>query len=330
MNTGIKYLIRHELNPYHVSLNAVTEFEEAILASDPDIQPIYRSRLSIQAGKILNRALRSRLSWRPIKSIWRRFGLSEGNSFSLAILMGPRFQKCLPQLMRTEGRIVYLFDAWPKYHHYIRTALDQLEVQIAFVSSRQASDRLNRQAKFTRYYWLPEGVSPDNYQASETDHKTVDLIQLGRKHVGVHQQILKGTDRYGWKYLYERHKGDLVAPNQDEFAYLLGQSRISICIPSALSDPDRSGDISTMTTRYLQSMASRCLVVGIQPDEMTQLFDYNPMIELDLRDPVGQIAHLLDQFDQYQSLIERNYQTVRELHTWQNRYSKMKSILAEI
>ena len=81
---------------------------------------------------------------------------------------------------------MYLFDAWPRYHALIRQTLNALEVRVAFISSRQAAERLNQEAQFTHYEWVPEGVTLDKYEPLDSSQKNVDLIQLGRKHDSYH------------------------------------------------------------------------------------------------------------------------------------------------
>ncbi len=78
----------------------------------------------------------------------------------------------------------------------------------------------------------------------------------------------------------------------------------------------------------MQSMFSKCLIVGHAPAEMIQLFGHNPLIEIDYCDPAGQILDLLDRLDDYQELIEKNYHVVREHHTWDSRWQQIKGILA--
>jgi hypothetical protein len=70
----------------------------------------------------------------------------------------------------------------------------------------------------------------------------------------------------------------------------LANSKISICVPSDITHPERTGNISTITNRYLQSMASKCLILGKLPHDMLHLFDYNHIIEIDEENPVLQIV----------------------------------------
>ena len=60
---------------------------------------------------------------------------------------------------------------------------------------------------------------------------------------------------------------------------------------------------------------------------MVQLFGYNPVIEIDWDDPIGQIEKILNNYSDYFSLIEKNYQTVIRDHKWEDRWKSIKQIL---
>jgi spore maturation protein CgeB len=94
-----------------------------------------------------------------------------------------------------------------------------------------------------------------------------------------------------------------------------------------MTHPERAENIETMTVRYLQSMASKCLILGKAPEEMIDLFGYNPVIEVDMNEPVKQIIDLLNHFEEYIPLIEKNYSVVIKQHTWQNRWEKIQDII---
>jgi hypothetical protein len=78
-----------------------------------------------------------------------------------------------------------------------------------------------------------------------------------------------------------------------------------------------------MTMRYLQSIASKCLVVGHAPKEMVTVFGYNPVVEIDMRSPERQVLELLKHFDDYIPLIEKNYAILVEEHTWRKRWQQI-------
>ena len=151
-------------------------------------------------------------------------------------------------------------------------------------------------------------------------------MALGRKWDAFHNAIFEEMERKGYVYLYEKVKGEIVFPTRELFVDGLARTKISICVPSSITHPDRAGDIETMTVRYLESMASKCLVLGVAPKEMIELFGYNPVVEIDMKNPSRQIEDILQNYDSYIPLIERNYAEVANNHTWDNRYERMKAI----
>ena len=134
-------------------------------------------------------------------------------------------------------------------------------------------------------------------------------------------------EKAGKTYLYEKEKGGIVFPSREEFVAGLARSKISICFPSSMTHPDRAGDVETMTTRYLQSMISKCLVLGHAPAEMVELFGYNPVVEMDMADPAGQIVEMLRDYASYLPFIEKNFSLVSEDHTWAKRWDRMAQVL---
>jgi hypothetical protein len=131
----------------------------------------------------------------------------------------------------------------------------------------------------------------------------------------------------GKTYVYETEKGKIIFPGREEFVRGLARARVSICVPSSITHPERAGDIETMTIRYLQSIASKCLVLGHAPAEMVELFGYNPVVEIDMSDPVGQVLDILGRYEDYLPLIERNFDRVSREHTWENRWKGMAAVL---
>ncbi len=106
----------------------------------------------------------------------------------------------------------------------------------------------------------------------------------------------------------------------------LARTKISIYFPSDLTHPEKAGDVSTMTVRYLQSMVVKCLIVGHAPQKMVDLFGYNPVVEADFTRPAEQLIEILNHYEDYFPFIERNYQEVIEHHNWQCRWNQLKEI----
>lgn len=83
-----------------------------------------------------------------------------------------------------------------------------------------------------------------------------------------------------------------------------------------------------MALRCLESIASRCIIVGRCPSEMRELFGYDP-VEADPLDPAEQIDDILTNLARYEPLPERNYQRLPAIETWDARISTMLELLCD-
>ena len=169
--------------------------------------------------------------------------------------------------------------------------------------------------------WVPEAIEPESYAFLPAARKNIDVLQLGRRYDMLHEMLLTPLAQRGKVYLYEKEKGRIVFPTREGFVDGLARTKISVCVPSSITHPEQAGDIEVLSMRYLQSMTSKCLVVGHAPAELVSLFGYNPVVEIDMADPAQHILSLLDTFADYSALIERNYDMVTRHHTWHHRWA---------
>jgi hypothetical protein len=190
----------------------------------------------------------------------------------------------------------------------------------------QAAERLQGVCQCP-VFWVPEGIDPSSYYFHAYHNKDIDVLEFGRKHQPYHEAI-KGFLRNNRKvHLYEEKRGEPIFNTRQSFLDGIARSKISICIPCNITHPERSGDIETMTIRYLQSMLAKCLVVGHAPKEMVELFGYNPVVEIDSANPRSQLSALLNHYEDFIPLIERNYNHVLEKQTWAKRWEIIRSTI---
>jgi hypothetical protein len=318
-------IIVHDPGRYHVSLDAVWEFEEAVNL-DPQARLVSsRESLLAHVPNLAWRALFRALNGRA-KKISRPLYTTSTLPDVFAILMGPNFRKTMPRFLAAGTKGIYLFDAWVPQHAKISHFANACQIDHLFVSSSQAATALSLLVKSTQCHWVPEGITPGDYFLAFKPERDIDVLQLGRRFDKYHRLIAPELQRRGKKYLCEQIPGKVIFPTRLDYVEGLARTKISICAPLSVTHPERAGGIETMTARYLQSMLSKCLVVGHAPAEMIQHFGYNPLIEIDYRDASGQLLGLLDRFEEYQPLIEENYRMVREHHTWESRWQQIKRI----
>ena len=175
--------------------------------------------------------------------------------------------------------------------------------------------------------WVPEAITMSDYHFQDYSRKDISVLAFGRRYDEYHDRIVDRLEQENISYLYEKVKKAIVFPTREAFIDGLARTKISICVPSSITHPEKAGKISTMTIRYLQSMASKCLIVGYMPDEMKPLFDYIPIVEIDMSSPAEQLIGILRNFDRYIPLIEKNYAYIQSHHTWEHRWNSIKTAL---
>lgn len=234
----------------------------------------------------------------------------------------------MPYFSFYQKKSLYMFDAWPQYHDKIKEFARLYDISSLFVTSRQAAERLKKSCQCS-VYWIPEGIDPSAYRHCDYKHKDIDVMEFGRKHLPYHESIRDFLKEQGRVHLYEKKQGELIFPTREAFIDGLARSKISICIPSNITHPDRAGNIETMTTRYLQSMMAKCLIIGHAPAEMFDLFGYNPVLEIDTEDPCKQFSNVIRHYDDFIPLIERNHKEVLANHTWMRRWAEISCLLSK-
>ncbi len=321
-------LITRPPRHYHVSYDTVTEVESAILR-DSRVVPAARNPLSERAIDSATRLVRRGGSdIGSLLKVRRRTRTSkEGGRDYLAVMMQMDPARVAPWFIHNARKSIYLFDAWPARHSEIAAFAENWGIQYAFVTSSQAAKRLGDLSSSCTFLWVPEGIDPARYQHRSVIEKDIDVLQLGRKYDAHHNVIAPALENAGRSYLYESEKGRLIFPTREEFVSGLARARISICVPSSMTHPNRAGDIATMTIRYLQSIVAKSVVLGHAPAEMVDLFGYNPVVEIDMTDPAGQVDEILSNYDKYLSLVERNYNVVVAHHSWADRWKRMSEVL---
>lgn len=290
-------------NFHHVSLYVCDEFISTIDA--------------LQVGEIcsthrvLDKLLLKYLQYGSMPS-WNKNG-----SACFSIAMGIDSIPGVNTLLQSNLRILYLFDAWPDKHTRIEKIVKHLKIDLLLVSSSQSASMLQVRLPRTKVLFCPEACKVEEYKCKPLIDRKIDLLQLGRRYEPVHKALIADS---GLNYLYQKESGSLTFASQDLLKQGFADSKLSLCFPKTMTHPVESGGVETVTNRYFQSMASKCLVIGKAPQELIQIFGYNPVVELDLKDPLGHVKKILDNITDYESFIEHNYTILKRDHTWLNRW----------
>lgn len=302
-------LVKTNFN-HHVSMDLYYEFEKRII-NKPSWEIVNG------VGSIQARVLRQLLKFIPPIQL----PIKKHKNY---VVIGYQKEKFFPYFhFNADLKVLWMYDAWEPLFDEIEKTIRAYKINLVFTASKQSADYFNTlNIPNFQSHWIPEGIDVTQYQFIPYHERTTDILQLGRKWNEYHEKIK--TVENDLVYQYEKKAGQIIFPTRDKFLFGLANSKISICVPSDITHPERTGNISTITNRYLQSMASKCLILGKLPHDMLHLFDYNPIIEVDEENPVAQIESILANFDTYIPLIEKNYEVVKNFHNWDNRVSQIE------
>ncbi|MBE9575752.1 glycosyltransferase [Flavobacterium proteolyticum] len=305
-------LVKTNFN-HHVSMDLYYEFEARII-NKPNWEIING------VGSIQARMLRQLLKFiPPIQLPFKKH--------KNYVVIGYQKEKFFPYFhFNVDLKVLWMYDAWEPLFDEIEKTIRAYKINLVFTASKQSAEYFNTlNIPNFQSHWIPEGIDVTQYQFIPYQERTTDVLQLGRKWNEYHKKI-KSIES-DLVYQYEKKAGQIIFPSREDFLFGLANSKISICVPSDITHPERTGKISTITNRYLQSMASRCLILGKLPHDMLHLFDYNPIIEIDEKNPVAQIEAILANFDTYIPLIEKNYEVVKNFHNWDNRVTQIENFI---
>lgn len=245
----------------------------------------------------------------------------------LIAMMGPQTFRVFPYGLFSET-IPYAFDCWPAAYPEWERFLRRHRVSTAFFSARQSAQAMAARIPGLDAIWMPEAIDPLPYRSTvPLADRTIDLLELGRRNEVFHDRITPHCKQRGYAHLYQPDAATLIFPSRTAFLTGMANTKIMACFPSSMTHPDRSGDVETLTLRYLEAMASGCLVLGHCPDELRTLFGYDPVIALDPAAPGAQLDALLGSLPSHAPLIARNAARLEEVATWDARVQSMLAAL---
>lgn len=222
------------------------------------------------------------------------------------------------------------WDTWEKYHPLLISGLKRNNVKYAFFTQKEVADRVQLSLPLIKTFWMPEGVKTEEYKkGGDLCNRPIAILQFGRKFKEYHEVIINSVNPEV-KYLFARDDSEKIFDSFHELVDGLSNSAISICFPRAITHPEISGGIETLTQRYWESILSRCLIVGKAPQELIELMGYNPVIEIDWSDPYTQLSNILNKLEYHQDFVNRNYDRALEICSWDIRINFVMKELKKV
>lgn len=247
----------------------------------------------------------------------------------LAVLMGPEAIRLFPVGVLNRCAL-YCYDCWPGNFDKWELLFRRFRTDVAFFSASSSAKEFAKRISTLKTYWIPEATDPLKYfGAKELKDRAIDVLELGRRFASFHEAVVSMLAAARRCHLYESVPGRIIFPTLQGLLNGLGDSKILICYPASMTHPERAGKVETVTHRYFEGMASRCLLAGHAPQELIELFGYNPVIEISPASAAERVADLLGNISSFQSLVDRNYKSVIRFGSWLSRSKQMREILVD-
>ena len=222
--------------------------------------------------------------------------------------------------------IPLIWDCWPRYHDTVAKWLKSHKVKTAFFTSSQTAEIMRELCPEINIFHLPEAIETDRYKAGkELSERNHDYLEFGR----CCDYVNPRSNENDIKILSSSgEKG--ILKTRELLIDALADSKITLCIPRSVNQPEIAQGIETLTQRYWECMLSRIVIIGKAPQELVELIGYNPVVDLDKENFAEQVKDILAHIDEYQTLVDRNRKTALELGDWKMRASVIKETLSNL
>lgn len=273
-------------------------------------------KISTRLYTLLHTVLRPILSRVHIDDVVVSIGLPYRHYF---------FGKTFPYFtLASKLRVLWIWDAWEPRLKEIAALAREAKIDVLLVSSMQSTELIASMLKGTcDVRWVPEAIALADYRAKPWNEKTIDVLAFGRS-LSRYKDAIRSLRAKGLRCVLDQRFA-----TREEFISALADAKISICFPKSVTDPEIAGRISTVTHRYLQSMAAKCVIVGETPVETSKMFGYNPFVDVDWKDPAGQLLNIVQHPERFTDLVEKNFVALSDHHQVKNFAQRIEQHISE-
>ena len=239
---------------------------------------------------------------------------------------------------RCKISVCWIDEIWaaeiPRYKHWL-DALSQFDYVFVGLKGSVAalSQAINRPC-----YWLPGGVDALKFSPfPNPPARVVDVYSVGRRHAGIHRELLKATDCGEFFYIHDTVENLANTEAHDHrqhrnlFANIARRSRYFVVAVAKMDDPETAGQIE-LGYRYFEGAASGAVMIGDIPDSdaYKELFGW-PEAVLRVRPDGSDIIPMLKELnsdpDRTAAIGRRNAGAALLRHDWVYRWKEMFRVI---
>ena len=259
----------------------------------------------------------------------RLFGCSIGNPHERVMVLGCHRIESMAWPWCWKYEVVpMMWDLWPENFGYFIRFLKRCRVRLCFVTASRNVQKIQEIFPDMKVVWVPEGINSASYSMGGIlKERAIDVLNYGRQVSWVNEAIAGHSFGRKINHVYQRNT-ELLFKDFDSLAAAIRDAKMAICYPQCDTNPQRCGDVETLTQRYWECMLSGTLMIGRAPKELIDLCGYNPVITLG-EHSAQQIEDVLDHIEDYQELADRNRKYAEENADWSKRIPIVMKALEE-
>lgn len=222
--------------------------------------------------------------------------------------------------------IPVIWDCWPHLFDKVAKWIGKHNVKTIFFTSSHTAEKMRTLYPGKNIYHLPEAIETELYKEGKPlNERKYDYLEFGRVCNYIDSTSLSSQVNV----LSSRNESGALK-TREMLIEALADSKITICLPRCVNQPEIAGDIETLTQRYWECMLSRVLIVGKAPKELIDIIGYDPVVLLDKENYPAQISDILSNIDNYQELVDRNRIAAIKHGDWKFRVKTIQKVLYKL
>ena len=222
-------------------------------------------------------------------------------------------------------RIPFFWDVWPNNYKKTFSWLKKHKINTAIFTSSQIANIVKQEIPQLKVFSITEGIDVYTYkQGFSLKERQIDFLEYGREINNIVKYDLAGRINY-----VKGKKDGRPIFTHKELINNLANAKIVATYPKSWTNPDEARGIETLTQRYWEAMLSRCVMIGHAPEELVRLLGYNPVIEIDLKNPQKQLIDILNRIEDFQELVDRNRENAIYRGDWKYSMQRVMTFLQD-
>ena len=227
---------------------------------------------------------------------------------------------------------IYCYDVWePEFDDWEKLfkEIDPDYIFFGFKQSYEYYDKLGYKS-----YWVPLSADLEIFKPYGMEKSRL-FIQMGRLNDDLHHKILDYLSKHNIEdnrdnYVYRKSKTERIYPDIYELAKQINKSKYFVCVPKYYENKKRTGSVNETICRFYEGMGCKTMLIGMKSDTFDELFPYKAMISFnDGEDFEKEIDYYESHPEEYDEIVNKNYDYLMKHHTWGNRLEMIMKIINE-